>query len=267
MILYIACLENQHLVAVNIFFRKYFDNIGETRFELGILIVPSNDLNLKMLEPISNYIKYLMIDNGAYRGTLVDINSIIETYNATKRYFKNVKVILWDFLENVEETINLHKKALRHLKHFVDTNDIVPVLQGKSLNDYVKCLELIQKKVFGHGIPSPSIYAIGGLKVKKPRQRVEILNSIIPVLRRKRKQVHVLGADMYIIEKFHRMVRSFDTANWTYDVTRLGALPVPNVGRVRLYVNDEYWKRLPWEEKLAIALYFKLLAINSKITP
>lgn len=260
MLLYIVCQSTQHLRSINILFQKYRID----RLRIGILIYP--DLaECRELVEISKHVKHVLIDNGAYVGKQYSIEILAKAYVKASKYFKDVKVILPDVVEDSENTVKKVKEAVRYISNLskyavnIKARDFVPVIQGKNLDDYINCLREISRTC-----TFTDLYAIGGLKKKRQSERRRIVEEVCRLLQRKHKRVHVLGTDLTLIRYVKKIpnIRSIDTANWTWEVTK-GGLALPNGNRILVREDDEYWRSLPWEEKLALNLYNKLLRIRS----
>jgi len=114
------------------------------------------------------------------------------------------------------------------------------------------------------------VVAIGGLKLKRPRQRVEIVTKLSQVISsyrpgNKKLRIHVLGCDLYLLRSCYRQVHSVDTANWTYNSTTGHGIsiitPDRKLTKLNLYVPElSISKR--WQDLLVHELFTYLYLIN-----
>ena len=214
-------------------------NILNLPFNIGILITDPQHLPYISRLP-------LIHDNGAYKGKLLSFNQLLNIIDYIISKNLSGYVILPDSIENPEETIEMHVKFLKELepKKWKYT---IPVLQGKSIQDYFKCWKLLKERIGYQNVGKYfRIVAIGGLKLKKPKERIEIVTKLAPELSKKIKgyslKIHVLGADLTLIEECFDKVHSFDSANWTYNSTTGHGLTIIDelgaIQKVNIYLKE-----------------------------
>jgi hypothetical protein len=253
------------------------------RFKIGVLLVPNQDGTLpeNIVELPRNL--SILVDNGAYRiGQPLPTTVLVKTLERLlKLDFEDVKLILPDVVEDPYRTVYLIEQAIdkipeRYYQH------LIPVLQGRNLQEYLLCFETLKNTLIRSRARSifnlSRIVAIGGLKAKKPKQRVEIVSKLAQVVKEyrpgnKRLKVHVLGCDLYLLRSCYRLVNSVDTANWTYNATTGHGIsiitPDRKLTKLNLYIpdvsNSKGWVNLLTHE-LFMYLYLINLIVSERLT-
>lgn len=242
-------------------------------FKLGMLITPSASgvLPSKVCELSRNL--PILIDNGVYTlGAPLENPKLVNIIEYLRNLgFTNFKVIAPDVIEEPSETLRKHLELIKELPSNEYLRHVLFVLQGKSIDDYVKCFKNYIYKIGGKAIvKNGNIIAIGGLKPKSFRDQVLIVKEVSTRLRSRlihgyRIKIHVLGATIQLIEETHEHVHSFDTASWMYTVTKTSGISIitSSLGlrKISIYRGD----RVSWVDMYMNEIIKYCLTISLRI--
>ncbi len=270
---YVVCNSTQH---INSFLG--FMSIAEKvywKFRIGILLIPNQDSSLPQ-----NFIDIprnvpVLVDNGTYRnGHSLPVKILVKTLERLlKLDFEDVKLVLPDVIENPYRTVYLVERSIKEIpKEYYQY--LIPALQGSNLQEYLLCFKMLKNTLMRSRVKSifnlSRIIAIGGLKMKRPKLRIEIVSKVQEEVTRyrpgnKRLKIHVLGCDLYLLRFCYRLVNSIDTANWTYNATTGHGVSIithnRKLSKLNLYVPDVS-NNNRWNDLLVHELFIYLYLVN-----
>ncbi len=254
-IFYTTCISSQHLQAFQTFLDIYYNHV-KWKVKVGILVVPDRNGEVPQeLFEIPQHVP-VMVDNGAYLyDSPLPVQTLVKAVEKLEKHFENILTVLPDVVEDQVETYRLHLQALKKIpfeyrKHFIS------VIQGKTVNDYIQCFE----KVKHIALKTSKVVAVGGLKVKRYRDRITIIEQVCRVVKSYRPhniqlKVHIFGMDLKTLRKTHQHFDSCDSANWTHNSTTGYGLTVITrqltIRKINIYMREIR----DWTEVLAHELF------------
>lgn len=123
------------------------------------------------------------------------------------------------------EDIMLQKTGLNVLQHQINTVEnfeklnclehdfqIIPVLQGQTIHDYVQCFDLFEH--YGFNLRSFKTVGIGSIC---KRQSSDEIGDIIKTFYKKGIKIHGFGVKKQGIQKYGHFLKSADSLAWSYN--------------------------------------------------
>lgn len=113
--------------------------------------------------------------------------------------------------------LSIHDHQIKTVQNFDDLNSIeheyqiVPVLQGKTLEDYWKCFELFESK--GHDLRKIDTVGIGSIC---KRQNTNEIGDIVKSFHNEGVSIHGFGVKKQGIQKYGKYLKSCDSLAWSY---------------------------------------------------
>ena len=173
--------------------------------------------------------------------------NVVKFNSKIKRYAKFVKqhFYLFDFVVAPDVPGSI-EATVRNTQEFASVvEEYVPVLQGKSLREYLMCLDFLRRKKL---LRSRMLVGIGNITpFKNNGKGLMEFSQILKKLKESGlEKMHLFGANLRVLKKTHSLLYSCDIGAWQREIAfrRRTTHNAPNIEMATLKALLTYEKKI-----------------------